>query len=342
MKLAMWGGIMGRMNETHLQRIKQLGANHVVFNGLPPEPEGEPPHLLDLLNLTELCGELGLEVLSIENLHPQQTYYDEIMVGGPDRDRRIEVIQQTIANLGQVGIPYFGYHWMMPPKPQGGPHAVVRTARRGKAIRGGARVSHFDNSQVQNLPLYRGRVIHPEEMWENYAYFIRAVMPVAESAGVMLSLHPDDPPLPQGFGGIPRIFSRLEDFLRGEEIAASPNWGLTLCLGNWALIGLDALDQAIRHFGPQGKICYVHVQAVQGTPEKFTEQPFEEGKCDFLHVFRLLDQTGFDGCLIGAHTPGLIGDDLSGINGAISEANGVGYLTAMIQVVHQLRQTQSA
>ena len=46
-----------------------------------------------------------------------------------------------------------------------------------------------------------------ERMFANYEYFIRAVLPVAEEAGVKMALHPDDPPVPM-LGGVARIFRR--------------------------------------------------------------------------------------------------------------------------------------
>jgi len=46
---------------------------------------------------------------------------------------------------------------------------------------------------------------------ENLAYFLRAIVPVAEEYDVKLSIHPDDPPSP--LFGVPRIVS-TEDNLR--------------------------------------------------------------------------------------------------------------------------------
>ena len=37
--------------------------------------------------------------------------------------------------------------------------------------------------------------IAEETLWETLEYFLHRVLPVAEKAGVKLSMHPDDPPL---------------------------------------------------------------------------------------------------------------------------------------------------
>lgn len=64
----------------------------------------------------------------------------------------------------------------------------------------------------------------------DFTRFIREVAPVPEEAGVMIGVHPDDPPVPM-LGGIPRIFSSFEGYRRALEIADSPNVGICFCVG---------------------------------------------------------------------------------------------------------------
>ena len=45
-------------------------------------------------------------------------------------------------------------------------------------------------------PLSHGRVYSKEEIWDNFTYFIKKVVPVAEEAGSRIGIHPDDPPQP--------------------------------------------------------------------------------------------------------------------------------------------------
>ena len=94
---------------------------------------------------------------------------------------------------------------------------------------------------AQHSPLFRGREYTDEEMWGNYEYFIKAVLPEAEAAGVRLALHPDDPPL-EKLGGIPRLFHDFDGFKRGMDIANNSRAsGLNFCLGNWTAMGTDIL-----------------------------------------------------------------------------------------------------
>lgn len=195
--------------------------------------------------------------------------------------------------MGRAGLTVLGYHWM--------PGHVSRTSttRRG---RGGAKVTAYDHELLRHTPVLHGRVYSDDEMWDAYAHFVREVVPVAESSGVRLALHPDDPPLPE-LGGTPRLFHGPEGFRRAMALAgASPASGLDFCLGNWYATGCD-ISEAIAEFGRRGQIVYGHVQAVVGTVPSFHEGFVDEAGCDFQNVFASLDRSGVDGVFAPAHLP---------------------------------------
>src|SRR6476661_6909299 len=135
--------------------------------------------------------------------------------------------------------------------------------------RGGSVVTSFDYAQVQDLPDTELGPITEEELWENLAYFLRRVVPVAEKANVKLAMHPDDPPL-SPIRGVGRIMRSIDNFQRLLDMAPSPMNGITLCQGNFTLMTKD-LPSAIRSYGRQGKIFFIHFRDVRGTPEKFDE-----------------------------------------------------------------------
>jgi mannonate dehydratase len=39
------------------------------------------------------------------------------------------------------------------------------------------------------------RVYTADDIWANYTYLMKAILPVAKEADIKLALHPDDPPL---------------------------------------------------------------------------------------------------------------------------------------------------
>ena len=164
-----------------------------------------------------------------------------------------------LRNMGELGIRVLCYNFM----------AVFGWMRTATAIpaRGGALVTGYDHAAVRDQPLTEYGVVPEERLWENFEYFLRRVVPVAEKAGVKLALHPDDPPL-SPIRGIGRIMRSVEAFQRVLDLAPSECNGITMCQGNFTLM-TDDLPSVIRHFGKQGRIFFVHFRDVQGTPEKF-------------------------------------------------------------------------
>ena len=147
-------------------------------------------------------------------------------------------------------------------------------------------------------------------MWANHQYFLDAVLPVAEEAGVRLALHPDDPPVDVPLGGAARIFTTPASLVAARRQAGeSPAWGLNFCLGTVSEMGGEAaVNEVIDTLGPVGAICYVHFRDVQGTVPSFRECFLGEGNYNPSRVIRRLADSGFDGFLIDDHVPAIVGD----------------------------------
>lgn len=335
---------VGQFREPSKERLKfakQLGVSGVLLQ-TPRIPGDKRWEFKDLLNLRTQCEDYGLRLEAIENT--PISFYDKIMLGSPGRDEQIENYQTTIRNLGKAGIPILGYHWM--------PNSVWRTS--GSTLgRGGAQVTSFDMSTVnatpfqytfgqtevtmdpvENAQLTHGRVVTEGEMWANYEYFIKAILPVAEDAGVRLALHPDDPPV-EMLGGVARLMRNRSGFERALEIGNSPNHGLDFCMGCWSEMGPEVVE-AMRYFGSRGKIFYVHFRDVQGTVPKFQECFLDEGNVDVVEAMRTLKEVGFDGFIIDDHVPDMIDDTPWGHRG---RALATGYIMGLLASVNALTES---
>ena len=313
MRLAV--GQFNQLSDERLQFIKQLGVNDVLLNTpvLPGETQWE---FMDLLRLRTRCEDAGLKLAAIENV--PNKFYVEAMLGLPGRDEQIEHMATTIRNIGRAGIPILGYNWLA--------NGVWRTSGTTPG-RGGAKVTSFDLALAASAPLSHGRVYTDDEMWANYEYFIKALLPVAEEAGVKLALHPDDPPV-ASLGGVARIMRSFEGFKRAMEIGDSQMHGLDFCHGSWSSMGPGVLD-AIRYFGPQDKLLYVHFRDVQGSVPRFQESFVEEGNSDMPEVIKTLAEVGFTGFLIPDHVPHMVDDTRWGHRG---RAYAIGYMKALLEV----------
>ena len=313
MKIAV--GQLRSLDSEALDFAMQLGASGIQLNN-PDLPGKERWEFMDLLNLRNQVDEAGLELFALENT--PNSFFDKAMLNLPGRDEQIDNYSETIRNMGRAGIPILGFHWM--------PTSVWRTSRT-TVSRGGAKVTSFDMDLAQEAPLSFDKQYTSREMWTNLEYFLKAIVPVAEEAGVRLAAHPDDPPV-ESLGGVARILNSWESFDRMLGIVDSPNLGLDFCMGCWSeMMGMRCLE-AIRHFGNLGRIFYVHFRDVQGTANRFQECFLGEGNVDVGEAIRTLRQVGFDGYLLDDHVPSIVNDPGYGYR---ARAHALGYITGLIE-----------
>jgi len=208
-----------------LRFVSQLGVEYV---NIPTG--GERATLETFVRLKQKVESAGLKVWNIGNSNVHNM--EEVTLNLPGRDKKIEEYKQFLQNLAKAGLFYTTYAhmgngiWSTEPElTRGG--AKARTFDLAKADKG------YWAQRVFQAPLTHERKYSEDEIWENYTYFIKKVVPVAEEAGVRIGIHPDDPPMPM-LAGVPRcIFGNFAGYKRAIEIANSPNVGLCLCCGCW-------------------------------------------------------------------------------------------------------------
>ena len=342
MKIRVAVGQFHELTDERLRFAAQIGATGLQMNNptLPGDNRWEDADVRALVDKVEAAG---LKFEAIENVPTH--FYHKAMMGLDGRDEQIENYQNTIRAVGRAGIPVLGYHFM--------PNSVWTTDRTAPT-RGGAVARQFDMSVVEanadNLDLLRsympttlgrassmplfgkdGPVITEDQMWANYEYFIKAVLPVAEEEGVRLALHPDDPPVPM-LGGVARLFYKPDNFKKAYEIAgSSKSWALDLCLGCCSEMpgGKDNVREMIEYFAPKGAIAYIHFRDVQGSVPNFTECFIGDGNYDPAEVMVLLARNGFDGFLLDDHVPKMDGDSDWNHRG---RAHAIGYMQGLLRM----------
>jgi mannonate dehydratase len=223
-------------------------------------------------------------------------------LGEPGRDQDIETYRRFLRDLGTLGIPIASYDFH-----PANTYTTNMVERRGYT----AREFDLDDFRKRVEKQAFDREYPAEEIWANYTYFVKAVLPVAEQAGVKLALHPDDPPVAK-MNGVAKLFTHYDGYRRAEQIAGgSAHWGLTFCVGTWSeggdRMGKDVFEM-IRDFGGRGKIFEVHFRNVTGPLPHFVETFPDDGYMDMYQVMKTLRQVKFNGAVEPDHVPRLAGD----------------------------------
>ncbi len=322
----------GSLEDSTLSFMQRLGVEWVNASGpnAPTySPEGRvilrdgstdtargPWNETEIRAMKQKCDSFGLH-LGILMLHD----FRDVILGRARRDEQIEHVQESIRVAGRVGIPVVEYNFYAL-RAMGGYYR--------KPGRGGVQLSAHDYDRGKDLPPLPDVGEHSaEQLWERYTYFLKAVIPVAEEAGVSMAVHPNDPP-PPVFRGCAQILGSVDGLKRMADIVNSPASGITLDTGVTTEMGQDPVE-VIRWFGRRKQINHVHFRnVVREVPRlKYTEMFIDTGQADMPAALRALKEVGYDKLLYPDHVPRFPAED----GRYIGWSYAIGYIKALMQTV---------
>ncbi|MBD1556267.1 TIM barrel protein [Vibrio sp. S9_S30] len=316
------------LDDEHLKFAKQLGATHVIvhlcdyFNKQDKFSNNDQPigdkygwgmakgeiwTVEELLAIKKKIESYGLTWYAIENFDPK--HWNHVLFGEEGKESQIEDIKQIIRNVGEVGIPVFGYNFSL----TGVTGRIVTNDARGHAQTVGMDGSNetleapLPSSMAWNMtvdPAARGQrqTMTEEQLWENLAYFLNEIIPVAESVGVTMAAHPDDPPVDM-VRGLPKLVNQPEKYQRLLDLYPSAANALEYCVGTIAEMTNGNVYTATEHYVSLGKVPYIHLRNVSGKVPYYKETFIDEGDIDIKRIVQILKKHHFDGVLIPDHTP---------------------------------------
>lgn len=260
----------GSADDNGSRRIKQLGVNHVIGAA------GSMPWTT--ARLRALMAQLAPHGLSLVNC--MIGGFPNTIYGRPGRDQEIEQVIQSVKAAGEAGLPVVEYNFYA--------HRIVEGYYE-ELGRAGAGLTAFSHAKVKDLPPLPEEGAHTlDEMWTNITYFLKAVIPEAEKAGVRMALHPHDPPAPISRGS-QQIMATVEGWKKLIGIVNSPSNGITFDCGVTRELGNDPVE-VCRYFGSRDRINHVHFRNVKVRKpyEEYTEVFLDEGENDMFAVMREL------------------------------------------------------
>lgn len=299
-----------KLDTIPLRHIKQIPGVEGVVWSLHDMQAGQYWPMERILEVKAQVEKYGLNIDVVESVN----VHEDIKLGLPSREEYIENYKNTLINLGKAGVKVVCYNFMpvfdwtrtdlFHPLPDGSTALFYEKAKVESinpsdfidsiAKQNGLSMPGWEPERLARikelLQAYEG--VTSEKLWENLRYFLEAVVPVAEQAGIKMAIHPDDPPW--GIFGLPRIITCKEDLGRLLKLVDNPSNGLTLCSGSLGASAKNDLPDIIRTYGD--RIYFAHIRNVKRFDNgDFTETSHRscDGSLDITEIVKAYHDIGF-------------------------------------------------
>lgn len=305
-KICAYGGATPEVNRA----LQQVGVFHVIGNGGGGNPWTEQ----GLRTMLERYKSQGMTVVNA-----MIGGMNDIIRGGPNRDRQIENIIKSTQAAGKAGLPCIEYNFYG--------HRLTEGYEE-ELGRGGSGLTRFNYARVKDLPALEQEGAHTaEDLFKRAEYFLKAVIPEAEKANVRFALHPNDPPAPVS-RGTQQMFSTFAQWKRYLDLVKSPYNGITFDCGVTRELGEDPVE-VCKYLGKRDVINHIHFRnvTVRQPYVDYTEVWLDEGQVNMFEVMKELVRQKYSRSVLPEH-PRAIDLDRSrdrGITGQYAKVGGGGF-----------------
>lgn len=341
-------------DKVKVEDIAQIPGVSGVVGMLMDVPVGEVWPKNSIKKLKDKIESAGLTLKVIESVN----VHDDIKIGLPSRDKYIENYKETIRNLSEFGVEVICYNFM--PVFDWLKSDLSYTLSDGSKTMAFIahdipdnpqdiidRVQSEDNgytlpgweperlSEVQRL-LQAYKDVDEQKLRENFAYFLKAIIPTCEEVGIKMAVHPDDPPYPMF--GLPRVVKNRDDLDWICNVIDSPSNGITLCTGSIAEDPKNNVYEILKEFVQRDRIPFAHIRNIKYLPSgerDFYEAPHksEYGSLDMYKILKIMSDNGFDGYIRPDHGRMIWGETGRPGYGLYDRALGASYLTGLWEAI---------
>lgn len=296
--------------------------------------------------LKKACDVKGLEMEVIESV----PVHEDIKLGRGKRDEYIEAYKTNIRRLAAAGVKCICYNFMPV-------FDWVRTVLNHVNADGSVSLAYreddilkldpanlslpgwdesYTKEELRSLLDAYSAVTH-EQLFDNYVYFLKALVPVLEECDVNMAVHPDDPPW--DLFGLPRIVSTEADLDRLFAAVPSKRNGLTFCTGSLGA-GRPDLVRLAAKYAKEGRIYFAHLRNIKYSGERdFAETGHLSagGSLDMYGIVKALVDNGFDGYVRPDHGRNVWGESGKPGYGLYDRAMGAAYLNGLFEAAEKER-----
>ena len=171
-----------------------------------------------------------------------------------------------------------------------------------------------------------------EDLFINFEYFMKAILPTCQKYDIQMALHPDDPAWP--ILGIPRIAINEVNLKRMMDSVNDTHNGLVFCSGSLASNLDNDLISIIHTF--KDRIPFVHLRNVKHQSKQSFEESghySEDGDLDMYELVKALYDSGFDGIIRPDHGRTIWQEEALPGYGLYDRALGAVYLNGLWEAV---------
>jgi mannonate dehydratase len=339
----------GKDDKIPLAYIRQIPGMHSIVTAVYDVPVGEKWPQESIRQLKDAVESAGLKFDVIESV----PVHEDIKLGLPSRGIYVENYKENILRLAKAGVKVICYNFMPV-------FDWVRT-QLDKALEDGSNSLAYSKNQLEKMDPLKGELALPgwdasysrdqlrdvfsqyesideEALWENLAYFLREIIPVAESCNVKMAIHPDDPPW--SIFGLPRIITTEKNIDRFLKLVDSEYNGLTFCTGSLGCGSFNDIASMIDKYAAMGRIHFMHIRNIKRLEDGSFEESAHFSSCgslDIVEIVRILHKNKYQGYVRPDHGRMIWGETGRPGYGLYDRALGAMYLTGIWETLEKTK-----
>lgn len=330
-----------------LEKIRQIPTMSGIVSAVYDVAPGGVWSRESIAALKAKANNAGLEFEVVESVPVPE----DIKLGNSKAPQLIDNYCENIRRLGEAGVKCVCYNFMpvfdwlrseLEHAQPDGANALAydhETVLKMNPLESELSLPGWDASYtkegLRDL-LLQYKELGEEQLWKNVQTFLEAVIPVAESVGINMAIHPDDPPW--GIFGLPRIITCEENYDRFLKLVDRPANGLTFCTGS---LGANPDNDLVKMASKYAdRIHFLHLRNIKYDGDHCFEEvghPTSCGSLDMFGIVKALVDKGWDGYVRPDHGRMIWGEKGRYGYGLYDRALGAAYITGLFEAIEKLK-----